>query len=336
MPCFHNHINYPLMPAPTISQPLNFGQRLLFGLICVLIWPVSALPLCIHYLFSDLVLFPLVFHVAGYRRKIVQKNLHASFPEKTEAELKQIERSFYHWFCDYIVETLKLFSMSKSEMKRRITFEDLEETKRVLAEGKSIGLYLGHYCNWEWVSSLPLWVDNDMSFSQVYHVLESPVMDHLMLYIRARMGSENVSMQEILRYIIGKQRAHQPFMTGFIADQTPLWNSIHLWLPFLNHPETPVFTGTERLLKRFGLAAFYLDIRRVRRGYYAVRLVLMTEDTKDVPDFQLTEHYFRLLEANIRRQPELWLWSHNRWKRTREEFERRQQDAHAEHQAEQQ
>ena len=309
------------MLAPTISQPLNFGQRLLYGLVCALIWPLSALPLRIHYLFSDLVLFPLVFHVAGYRRRIVQKNLRDSFPEKGEAELKQIERSFYHWFCDYIVETIKLFSMSRREMRRRMTFEGTELVERLAAEGRSIGLYLGHYCNWEWVSSMPVWFDQTLAMSQVYHVLESPVMDHLMLHIRARMGSENVSMQEILRYIIGKQRDKQPFMTGFIADQTPMWNSIHLWLPLLNHPETPVFTGTERLIKRFDLAAIYLDIRRVRRGHYAARLVLMEEHTKQVPDFQLTEHYFQLLETTIRRQPELWLWSHNRWKRTREEHE---------------
>lgn len=311
------------MPAPTVSQPLTTWQRLIYGLAFGVIFLVSLLPLPVHYLFADLVLFPLVYHIIGYRRRIVQQHLMVSFPEKGVAERHDLERQFYHWFCDYVVETIKLFSMSRSEMKRRMSFEGTEEVKALLGKGTCVGLYLGHLCNWEWVSSIPLWFDeHDKEMSQVYHVLENPVMDHLMLHNRGRMGSANVSMQEILRFIIGKQREGKAFMTGFIADQTPTWNNIHLWLPFLGHPETPVFTGAERLIKRFDMAAVFLHIQRVRRGYYKATFRVMAEQTGDTPDYQLTEQYFALLEENIRKQPECYLWTHNRWKRTREEYDR--------------
>lgn len=311
------------MPAPTVTQPLNFWQRILYGICFGVIYLISLLPLRVHYFFADVVLFPAVFHLTGYRRKIVWKNLTASFPEKGEAELREIERRFYHWFCDYIVETLKLFSMKENDVRRHMVFENCEEVQELMRQGKSTAVYLGHYCNWEWASSFYLnFKETDGMTAQVYHVLESPVMDHLMLYVRSRMGSANVSMSEVLRFIIKKQRDGQPFQLAFIADQTPTWNNIHLWLPFLGHPETPVFTGGERLIKRFDLPAFYCDLSRVKRGYYKGRYERLYLDTKDVPDYQITEKYFELMEKSIRRQPELWLWSHNRWKRTREEYDR--------------
>ena len=312
------------MPAPTISHPLTAWQRVIYGVLFGIIYLISLLPLCVHYFFSDVVLFPLVYHIIRYRRKIVHNNISSSFPEKDESEVRDIGRRFYHWFCDYIVETIKLFSMSRKEMKRRMIFVGTEEVKKLMEQGTSVGGYLGHICNWEWVSSMSLWFEDCRGeVSQVYHVLENPVMDHLMLYDRARMGGTNVAMSEIMRYIIKMKQEGRPHLTGFNADQTPMWNNIHLWLPFLNHPQTPVFTGTERLLKRFNMAAAFLDIRRVRRGYYEGHIRMIATDTTNIPDYQLTEQYFKILEESVRRQPECYLWSHNRWKRTREEYDRR-------------
>ena len=312
------------MPAPTISHPLTSWQRPIYGVVFAFIYLISLLPLRVHYFFSDVVLFPLVYHIIRYRRKIVHKNISSSFPEKDDAEVRDIGRRFYHWFCDYIVETIKLFSISREEMKRRMVFVGTEQIKDLMEQGVSVGGYMGHICNWEWVSSMSLWFEDCRGeVSQVYHVLENPVMDHLLLYDRARMGGTNVAMSEIMRYIVRKKRDGQPHLTGFNADQAPMWNNIHLWVPFLNHPQTPVFTGTERLLKRFNMAAAFLDIRRVRRGYYEGRIILISPDTTDIPDYQLTEQYIRLLEERVRQQPECYLWSHNRWKRTREEYDRR-------------
>ena len=173
---------------------LNFAlvQRLL-PLCRALWWLCSLLPLRLHYFFADVLIFPLVFHVLKYRRALVQRQLAEAFPTRSAEERAQIERDFYHWFADYVVETLKLMSISRKELYRRMDFVNLHEVLRELRNGEHqfVFLYLGHFGNWEWVSSLPLWSDGGIHFGQIYHPLHSPLMDELFLHVRGRMGATN-------------------------------------------------------------------------------------------------------------------------------------------------
>ena len=294
-----------------------FLYYILLGVWCLF----SLLPLRIHYIISDF-LFWLLYKVIGYRRRVVWKNLSASFPEKSEAELKEIERGFYHFLCDYFVETVKMMTISKKEIKKRMVFKGIEDLDEVIESGQSIALYLGHYCNWEWVTSMPLWVTPKVQCGQIYHPLENKYFDKLLLRSRERLSSLCISMQDTLREVVRYKREGQPIMIGYISDQAPNWVNIHHWVDFLNQ-DTPVFTGTERIVKKMNHAVFYVDMRRIKRGYYEAEFKLMTRDPKELEDFKLTDMYFDMLEKSIRRAPEFWLWSHNRWKRTRKEFNER-------------
>lgn len=294
-----------------------FLYYILLGVWCLF----SLLPLRIHYIISDF-LFWLLYKVIGYRRRVVWKNLSASFPEKSEAELKEIERGFYHFLCDYFVETVKMMTISKKEIKRRIVYKGIKDLDEVIESGQSIASYLGHYCNWEWVTSMPLWVTPKVQCGQIYHPLENKYFDKLLLRSRERLSSLCISMQDTLREVVRYKREGQPIMIGYISDQAPNWVNIHHWVDFLNQ-DTPVFTGTERIVKKMNHAVFYVDMRRIKRGYYEAEFKLMTRDPKELEDFKLTDMYFDMLEKSIRRAPEFWLWSHNRWKRTRKEFNER-------------
>lgn len=294
-----------------------FRYYILLGVWCLF----SLLPLRIHYIISDF-LFWLLYKVIGYRRRVVWKNLSASFPEKSEAELKEIERGFYHFLCDYFVETVKMMTISKKEIKRRIVYKGIKDLDEVIESGQSIALYLGHYCNWEWVTSMPLWVTPKVQCGQIYHPLENKYFDKLLLRSRQRLDALCISMQDTLREVVRYKREGQPIMIGYISDQAPNWVNIHHWVDFLNQ-DTPVFTGTERIVKKMNHAVFYVDMRRIKRGYYEAEFKLMTRDPKELEDFKLTDMYFDMLEKSIRRAPEFWLWSHNRWKRTRKEFNER-------------
>lgn len=277
---------------------------------------ISRLPLGVLYVLADLC-FPLLYYVARYRRKVVTENLNNAFPELSPRERRQIRRRFYRWFCDYVVETLKLLSMSRQEMMRRMIIEGVDEMERSLETKPFVFIFLGHYCNWEWVSSIPLWYQKEDSHgAQLYRPLKNKAFDGLFLEMRSRFGSENISKYEALRHILQLRRNGKKTCIGFISDQTPGWNSIHDWVDFL-HQDTPVFTGTERIAKKVDAAIFFADIRRVRRGYYHLVLRRMTDEPKDFPDYALTEQYMRELEQIIRRQPHLWLWSHRRWKHRR-------------------
>ncbi|MDY2623070.1 MAG: lysophospholipid acyltransferase family protein [Alloprevotella sp.] len=277
---------------------------------------ISRLPLGVLYVLADLC-FPLLYYVARYRRKVVTENLNNAFPELSPRERHKIRRRFYRWFCDYVVETLKLLSMSRQEMMRRMIIEGVDEMERSLETKPFVFIFLGHYCNWEWVSSIPLWYQKEDSHgAQLYRPLKNKAFDGLFLEMRSRFGSENISKYEALRHILQLRRDGKKTCIGFISDQTPGWNSIHDWVDFL-HQDTPVFTGTERIAKKVDAAIFFADIRRVRRGYYHLVLRRMTDEPKDFPDYALTEQYMRELEQIIRRQPHLWLWSHRRWKHRR-------------------
>ena len=304
--------NYSANSRPTVADWTVFS--LLYGIVFVL----SLLPFRLVYALSD-GLFLVIYHLIGYRRRVVAENLSRSFPEKSEQEREDIERRFYHFFCDYLFETIKLATMSHAEMKRRMNVEGIDIILDLLEKKKGVTLYLGHYCNWEWVTSLGLHVPETCFGSQVYHVLEYKPIDMLLLKLRSRMLTTNIPMQETLRTLLRKSQEGLYPVTGFISDQSPVVHDTPHWVRFLNQ-DTPFISGTERLTKKLRFAAVYLDLSRQRRGYYNLRMELMAEDTTAIPDWQLTEDYARRLETTIRRQPEYWLWTHNRWKRSHADF----------------
>ena len=154
---------------------------------------------------------------------------------------------------------------------------------------------------------------------QIYHPIENPEFDRLFLKMRQRMGAVCIPMNDTLREILRSRGAHPPVVIGYISDQVPHWRNIHHWCDFLHH-DTPVLTGAERIARKVGHAVFYLEVSRIRRGYYEAEFKLITLDPKSLPEYEITTRYFQMLERSIIRQPELWLWSHNRWKRGREEF----------------
>lgn len=287
---------------------------------------LSLLPLWLLYFVSDLLFFP-TYYLARYRRKIVRRNLTGSFPEKDLKEIVRIEKRFYHFFCDYIVETIKLFSMSEEQMKRRMVFKGVDHIVSAMEkEDKNFCfVYLGHYCNWEWIASLPYWCPDDVKCGQIYHPLYNKAFDRLFLHLRNQFGGECIAMKETLRRIIEMKRAKQKCIIGFISDQAPKWNSIHHWCDFL-HRDTPVFIGTERIGKQVDALIYYADVKRTRRGYYLCEFKPLTHRPKEVPDYELTNRFTHLLEEMIKERPDFWLWSHKRWKRTKEEWIRRQQE----------
>ena len=293
-------------------------KNLTYYLSFALWFIISLLPLWVFYRLSD-GLYYLDYHVVRYRRRVVYANLRSSFPEKSEAEIERIAKDFYSFFCDYIVETLKFFSMGEKNIRKRMKFEGIDQVKEDFANGRSVSIYLGHYCNWEWISSLGLHLDEQCG--QIYHPLENATLDRLFLYMRGRFKAQSIKMDDTFLTILKWKKEGRKNIVGYIADQVPGYNNIHYWADFLHH-DTPVFTGAERISKIMDTAVYYIDVERPRRGYYVARFIKIADSLNEHPVFFATEQYFRLLEKNIQRAPQYWLWSHKRWKRTREEFNR--------------
>ena len=283
---------------------------ILYGVI----WVVSYLPFWLLYGVADLN-YVLLYHVARYRRRVVRENLRRSFPEKDAREIRRIERRYYRHMADLSVETYKLWHMSEREIRRRCVFRNVELPRRYFAEGRSVIGVLGHYGNWEWLSSFGLW-EKEADFLVLYKPIRNRVVNRMTYAIRSHFGAIPVDRKDALRTIARYRSEGRLFLAGFIGDQTPNQWNLNFWTEFL-HQDTPVLLGTERIATKYNLPVVSVRMRKVRRGYYEVEFVDVCAHPKELETGELTRRHTRLLESFIREEPEFWLWSHRRWKHKR-------------------
>ena len=303
------------MPAADMTKKHSFP--FFYYPIWILLKALAALPLSVLYVLSDF-LYVVTYYIIKYRKKVVLQNLHNAFPDKSEQEIAQIAKAFYKQFADVIVEILKLGNISASELRKRVAFENPEVVEALIAEGKPVIMLGSHVCNWEWPLSAGA-VSFDFPSDGVYKELKNPFFEEYMLHIRSRLGGRLVKTTDSSRDFIRKR--HQPRMIALLSDQTPLWHEIEYWTTFLNQ-DTGFFVGAEKLHKSLGHAILFTDIKRTARGHYSLKFEPMTGEVKSPPessgDFPLTEEFVQKLEAVIHRNPANYLWTHKRWKHTRE------------------
>lgn len=292
-------------------------NQIVYHIIYAILYLHALLPFRVLYILSDILYIPL-YYIVRYRLKVVRKNLKNSFPEKDSKELKNIEKEFYHHLCDYFVETIKLLHISNEEMQRRITFKNIDLVKDLMQGDKSCIMFLGHYGNWEWVPSITLQFSDNTMLGQIYRPLKNKAFDDIFLKLRSRFGSISIPKNNTLRSMLEFKKENKKVLIGFISDQTPSKINIHYWTNFLSQ-DTPVYTGVERIAKKTGFTVTYLDVIKTGRGKYECEVKLITADSKNEPEFAITEKYIREIEKTILRQPSYWLWTHKRWKHKREE-----------------
>lgn len=277
---------------------------------------VALLPLRMLYILADTIYF-LAFHVAGYRRRVVEKHIADSFPGLTDRERHRIVKDFYHNFADYIVETIKLLHISDKEMMRRMTFTNLGAIESLLDHDIQVMVLFSHCFNWEWAPSVTRWLhprgNKPVEFGQVYRPLKNRWMDDFMLKLRSRFGSRNYPMKGVLRELLKARREGRRTTTGFMSDQKPIYGDVRHVIDFMNHP-TPTLLGSEELASKLKMGVVYWDITKTSRGHYNIDVIPVTDDASKMATYEITDRYFQLLSATINRQPSIWLWSHKRWK----------------------
>jgi len=270
---------------------------------------VSLLPFWFLYLISD-VLFFILYYVIGYRRKVVQENLLHSFPEKSAEERGLIEKKYFKYLADLIMETIKTITISTEETLRRMTAANPEMIEHYFKQGKSIVAATGHYCNWE-LGALRFGLATDKKRIAVYKPLSNTVFDEFFNKSRSRFGVTMVSMKQIFRKMI--EHRNELTFSMFASDQTPVKNEANYFTPFLNQP-TAVFLGIEKLAQVGDAVVVFCRIDLIKRGYYTGTIVPLVEEPKNSKPGEITERHVRYLESIIREKPEYWLWSHRRWK----------------------
>jgi len=271
-------------------------------------------PFWLLYLCSDLIYF-VCYHVIGYRKKTVIQNLKNSFPEKTDQKLKEITRQFYRHFADLVVETIKAFQISETELRKRFCYKNPEVLNELYAQGKSVALLSGHYGNWEWTIALPKIIRHQVNV--IYRPIQDETFDQYMKQVRSRFGMTMMMARISGRTMLELEKSGQLSATYYLTDQTALKDTDY-WMMFLNQ-ETAVFPGAEIMATKSRQAVVFMDIQKVRRGYYEVEFTKLFDDASATKKYEVTKAHTRFLEEIIHKRPELWLWSHKRWKHTRPE-----------------
>jgi len=285
-------------------------QFLVYILAYPLLWLISILPFSIFYLFSDFVCF-LVYRVIGYRKKVVRENLALTLPHLNDAERKVIEKKFYKHMCDMFLEMVKTMSMSPEEMERRFHVTNMDLALDYAKKGKSVILVASHYASYEWL----LTINPKLGFQgvAVYKKLANPYFDRLVRKIRSKYNTEMIETRKAIPTMAKNQREGVLSMYGLASDQSPKLDRIFHSMKFMG-VEVPVHTGAETLAKKYDLAVIFVQVRKIKRGYYEATFISLADNPKDFENFKITEMYLREVEKQILEAPEFYLWTHKRWK----------------------
>lgn len=271
---------------------------------------VGLLPYKMQFVVSDIIRWVL-YKVIRYRVTVVRDNLRRSFPEKTDAQRLQIERNYYKHLADVFLETISLISVSKKNITKRMTFLNVEQIEKATA-GSTWLSAMAHYGSWEYSSSYAIYSQHDGVYG-VYRPLADKGFDKLFLYMRQRFGATPVPMKEITKRIILAQKQNKHYAVALISDQNPPLYEHQYWVDFLGQ-KTLFFGGLEKFARKYNLPVAFLHVDKVKRGHYNAWFEIIYNGTDQLEDGEITRRYASHLEEMIRRRPELWMWSHRRWK----------------------
>jgi KDO2-lipid IV(A) lauroyltransferase len=280
----------------------------MYYIIFGLLYAVSLLPFFILYGIADL-FFLILYFIIGYRKDVVMQNLEKAFPEKSLKERKVIARRFYRNFIDNWIETIKLLSISKKTLNKRVS-GNFQVFHELYAKNKSVQVNLGHFFNWE-IMTLHTGINQPFTFLTVYLPQSSSIMNRLLLHLRSRWGNPQLPATEMARAILPWRK--KQYLLALGADQSPAHGEGGYWLNFMNQ-RTVFLKGPEKFARVQDIPVVMMTTTKPRRGHYHFEYFTLAEEPKKLPDGELIRRYVMHIEENIRLQPEIYLWSHKRWK----------------------
>lgn len=298
---------------------ITFFQRVQLEILWFLCRGFALLPYWFRYYVFENLIFVILCYCLRYRRKVVWENLCRSFPTKSRKELAEIRRKFYRTLSEIFVDTVSLAGVNSADKARRMIRFPGGEAQSAVTAGRDWIAMMAHFGCWEYGSFWGLY-DPSQVVVAVYHPLRNVVMEELYQRLRSHSNTRTVAMQECLRFYLRNREQGidgKNMVIGLIADQNPPRRPDSHWFRFLNQ-DTLFFDGGERLALKCGLPVYFGRMDRVRRGCYEMTFEQIYDGQEKVSENEITERYVRRLEAMIEARPELWMWSHRRWKHKRQ------------------
>ena len=288
-------------------------QFVVFILFYPLLWLVSIMPFRLLYLFSDGI-YVIVYHLIGYRKKIVRQNIGLALPLLSDKERLVIEKKFFHHLCDIFLEMIKTITISEEEISKRYQLTNLDFYLDMEKKQKSIALLCAHYASYEWAVSMNKYAT--FEGYGIYKKLSNSHFDKLVKDIRNRFKATLITTRETIPTIQKNFSTGHLGTYGFASDQSPQLSKAFHWHSFMGI-EVPVHTGAEMLAKRFDMNVIFLRTKKVKRGYYEATFELLSDDVKSVPNYDITDEFLKRVEKQIYEAPQYYLWTHKRWKHRR-------------------
>jgi KDO2-lipid IV(A) lauroyltransferase len=273
-----------------------------------LLWLVSLLPLRVLYILSDGI-YAIMFYVVKYRRDIVDKNLLIAFPEKTDKERLRISKNFYHNLVDTFIETLKMISASPAFFEKHFK-GNWEVINQVKPTGRRLQLHLGHNFNWEWANAAAA-TKLDYPYVGAYMPMKNKTFNRLFYNLRSKYGTLLVSATNMREDMLPHRNTQ--YMLALVADQNPGHPGSGLWFNFFGKP-APFLSKPAKNAIANECALAFAFIHKVKRGYYEVIFELVEDNAAESTVEEITLKFKRYMEKVIRTYPDMWLWSHRRWK----------------------
>ena len=285
-------------------------QRLVYILVYPLLWGISRLPFRVLYMLSDLLFF-ILYRFIGYRKKVVRANLQLVFPNWDISEIKRTEKAFYAHMCDMFLEMIKTMGIRNEAIVQRFTFTNLDVIRRFEDQGKSIMVIFPHYASWEWALALNAHVQS--KGYGTYQPINNRYFDQMVRDIRAKFGLTLITTRETRSTVAQNTEEGILSSYGIISDQSPMLSKTKYWGKFMGI-EVPMHVGAEEMCKKHDLPAVYLKVKKVKRGFYQGSFIVLSDDPTSVPDYEITDAFFRETEKSILEEPEYYFWTHRRWK----------------------
>jgi Kdo2-lipid IVA lauroyltransferase/acyltransferase len=279
---------------------------------------VSYLPFPVLFFLSDLT-YMLLYYVLKYRRQVVSDNLSKAFPDKNRTELKTIERAYYKHLCDIAYESLKSLSLSPKGIKKRMQYKNIDLLNRYHQTNRSAILYAGHFGNWEWISFLPLSVSHQVT--SFYQPLKNKYFDELVKKARGRFGAICVESNKGVKSVLTFEQEKILTINLIIGDQSPKKKSQKYWTRFLDQ-DTAFLIGADKIAQKANHVLLFPFYKKIKRGYYELEFQIITESPMEMNSEDIIDSYANHLEQAIKSAPEMWLWSHNRWKLKRDSVDK--------------
>ena len=283
---------------------------LIYIIVYPFIWLISRLNFTLIYIVSD-ILYYFLYYVISYRKNVVRENLKLAYPNKSIRERREIERKNFRNLTDIFLETFKSTIMEENELKKRFVFKNSEVLEKIYNNKQDVIVMCSHYCSWEWVFG----VRNITSFNinAIYKQLSNKYFDKLTKSRRSQYGANMITTKDTFREISRLSKLEELNFYGFASDQSPKKSKAVYWTNFLNN-YVPFHIGAEVIAKKYNMAIVFMDVQKIKRGFYEASFSLITDKPNDFKNYQLTEEYIKKVEKQVTEKPEYYTWTHKRFK----------------------